>query len=448
MSTTAPQISDVPPHDPEAEAQALGCMLLNATVAKHIAKMLTPADFYVGKNQRTFEVFAAMLDTGETLDNCTAPKIAAERLQIEGLPDYLGHCQDSVPTPLNFEHYCNRILEKRAARELVRKTYEFSQAVKEGRARETLGLLEARNGWACGIDLAQHAAAVALDDPAVLTRTAFIKTGYNALDYALGGGLAAGECTTLFAPSTMGKSTFALNIAIHVAAAGTPCGFISLEMRAADCWRLALGVRANIPRSHLRHMTLTTGQGETLAIAKNEGKRWPLTILDRRAFRVVTIDSVDAVLREGAARLGWKAAFIDYLAKVGPHDEDELKRTPKLTKWIFDAAQITGLHIVALAQSAKSAYGRKDEKTGKRTVQLEDVKGVIEAVADFDNVVGLVRDDWNSDTPQDPADFSAVTLKARQGPCGTTALKFFKSTGRIEAIEPMQDRAALAPREA
>ncbi len=109
-----------------------------------------------------------------------------------------------------------------------------------------------------------------------------------------------------------------------------------------------------------------------------------------------------------------------------------MERIPRLTDWCFDIAQRSGVHMVALAQSNKAAFGRRDN-AGHMSLGLEDVRGAIQTVADFDNVIGLSRDDWNTDEPIDPASMSAVVVKARHGSGGKAPLVFFKSTGRIWA---------------
>jgi len=291
--------------------------------------------------------------------------------------------------------------------------------------------------WTSGIDLSLRGADVRLLDPATFKRAQFVTSGYASLNDALGGGFALGETTTVFAPSSMGKSSMMANMALNMARSGVSVAILSLEMPECDIWKLLTGIAAQVPRLNLRQNKMTTQESQNLATAVSTLSACKLDVIDRRCFQPdpgPCMDVVGNMIRDGVRHRGWQAVFIDYLTKVGPHDDDEVSRVPRLTNWAFDLAQRTGVHIVALAQSNKGAYGRLDAKTKKRTVSLEDVKGVVEAVSDFDNVIGLVRNDWNTGLPQDPVDLTAVTLKARQGPTGYVALQFYKSIGRI--IEP------------
>lgn len=294
--------------------------------------------------------------------------------------------------------------------------------------------------WTGGIDLSQRSAGVRLLAQETFQPAKFVTSGFRTLNGPLGGGLAAGETTTLFAPTSMGKTSMMANMALNMALDGVAVAILSLEMPESDIWRLVTGILAMVPRLHVRQNTLTPQESINFAASIQRIAACRLDVIDRRCFQAdsknagACMDVIGSVVRDGVRQCGWHAVFIDYLSKVGPHDDDEVSRLPRLTNWAFDLAQRTGVHIVALAQSNKSAFGRVDKKTKQRTVSLEDVKGVVEAVCDFDNVIGLVRNDWNTSAPQDPVEMRAVVLKARQGPTGSVPLTFYKSIGRI--IEP------------
>lgn len=292
--------------------------------------------------------------------------------------------------------------------------------------------------WLGGVDLAAHVAAVQLKAACTFQKVEYVKTGYPLLDRALGGGWALGESTSLFAPSSMGKSAVMVNLALAVARQATPAAVLSLEMRDADIWRLATGITGGIPRNHIRHLTMTALETERFAQAIQKLSALPLAVIDRRAFpldpehpEAPTMQAISAVMQDGVKHCGWRVVFLDYLAKVGPFDGEDLRRMARLTNWIFDTAQRSGLHIVALAQANKSCFGRKEKGTDKRTIELQDSKGGVEVVADLDNCIGLIRHDWNTGKPVDPVAMKAVVLKARQGPGGTAPLIFCKSTGEI-----------------
>jgi hypothetical protein len=213
-------------------------------------------------------------------------------------------------------------------------------------------------------------------------------------------------------------------------------------MRESDIWQLAVAAAADIPRQHIRKGTLSESEGLKFHDALSELSGRPLYVVDRSRFPVdeqnpeaPTMQAIAQVLREGERFCRWRLVFIDYLMKVGPFEGDDLTRLPRLTSWVFDLAQRLDVHIVALAQSAKSSWGRTDG-SGARTVALQDSKGGIENVADFDAAIGLVRDDWNTERQEDSPTMRAVVLKARHAPGGVCRLTFHRRTGRIEEAPP------------
>jgi replicative DNA helicase len=291
------------------------------------------------------------------------------------------------------------------------------------------------------VDLARHSAAVLLNNPDTFRPVRFVTSGYEKLDTALGGGLAEGEATSLSAPAGVAKTTLAVNMALRIAATRMPVGIVSLEMPAADIARLMVAIDGNIRRRAVRESTLTVEETARFTASITRLSSLPIYIVDRRDFAVdpehpeaPAMQAVGDLIRDGVERHGWRLVIIDYLAKIGPFDVEDLVRYPRLTNWAFDTARRTGVHVLALMQANKAAYSRRDARTKKPTAALEDTKGTIEVVADFDNAAALTRADWNSEQQTDPSDLKAIALKVRQGPGGTVPFVFHKSTGRI--VEP------------
>lgn len=301
-----------------------------------------------------------------------------------------------------------------------------------------------------GVDLTEHSAAALLLNPATFAPVTFTDTGFAELTEALGGGFALENETIVAGPTGLGKTTFVVNLAYRVTGAGTPTLYISLEMSAADILKLTLCIAGKIPRRHLRQNLLTTEDVTALAVARTEIAKAPLYILDRAALAHGTelapdMKAVEAAIQTAVKRHGVQIVVLDYLAKIGPFDEDETKRIAALNAWSYGLAQRLKVHVIALAQQNKASYGNLDKKSKQRYAGLQDVRGVIESVADPDNVIALVRDDWNSAGPKLVAPMRAVVLKARHGPGGKCSLVFDRSTGRIDAFNLQNVATAQRP---
>ncbi|HEY3319589.1 MAG TPA: DnaB-like helicase C-terminal domain-containing protein [Planctomycetota bacterium] len=442
--TTARNISGnghTPPQSLDAERALLLSVLYCPELAPLALSTVKPDDFYNPQLSTLWSDLQAYHAQTGNLDesNLSAWMQETGRLKAHGGRDAIGLLFfESAKRPMtNIDAEIDTVKRWSSKRRLWALSRTIQDKIDAGEEHavvlaEVHRQVESLDGAQSGIDLSQCSASARLNDVSTFRPVTFYKTGFVDLDRALGGGLAAGEATSLFAPSGMGKSAFMCNLALNLTRGKTPAGILSLEMCEQDIWRLAVGILADIPRQHIRANTLTTVEksrfGESMAMLAG----WPLYVLDRRRFpQAPDMAAVADVVRDGAKRYGWRVVLLDYLAKVGPFDADELTRIPRLTAWIFDLAQRTGVHVVALAQSNKASFDRQDNKKQRRAIALQDSKGGVEVIADFDNCIGLIRDDWNTDEPKDPAPMSATVLKARQGSGGVAPLVFWKSTGRI-----------------
>jgi replicative DNA helicase len=296
--------------------------------------------------------------------------------------------------------------------------------------------------WQVG-DISAHQAGLRLTDPKLFAPVTFYTTGYRELDRVTGGGFAAGECSAVSGPSSVGKTVFIVNLALNAAKFGIAVGFISLEMIEADILKLAVGITAKIKRLSLRHMNLSKEEAENLSTEIANMANTPLYCFDRMFFPTdpqspgaPTLDVIRKLINDGIQHLGIKLWFIDYLGKVGPFGQDELVRMPMLTNGILDISRRTGAHICCLMQANKASFTNRNKQTGEMKIGLESTKGCIETVADFDLCIGLARDDFNTTEPVDPTLLMALAMKVRHGPGGPAFMDFHKSIGLITEPDP------------
>lgn len=289
----------------------------------------------------------------------------------------------------------------------------------------------------CPINLAQYSLGTWLSDASTFRPKPCVSTGNPDLDAALSGGWYEGESTVVFGPTSVGKSAFLANKALHLAAMGVPACIISLEMRAQEYAKLIAGIDADVPRKSIRRGIEDQRDADRLAASLQKLAAAPLMILDRSAFLVYpdglpSVENIEALVRAGRQQFGWAVVFIDYIDKVKVDARDELQRTATLTAAFYALAQFTGAHIVCLAQTNKEAFKTKS-KDGKRPIHLQDARGGVQIVADFDSAIGLSRPDWNSikDQPGNSSPLLAVVLKARFGKGGAVELTFNRGTGKI-----------------
>ena len=292
------------------------------------------------------------------------------------------------------------------------------------------------------VDFNKHSAAAGLLDSCTFAPVKYYTTGYPSLDKVLGGGLAEGEMTSLAAAAGMAKSTLMVNMALRMAAAGIPVAVLSLEMRSKAIWQLAVAIDGRINRTSVRTGNMDSQQDAACQTSITKMMAYPIYVFDRSSFAIdpdhpeAPTMAIVSRLIENAAAEGVKTILIDYLTKIGPFDDDELSRYPRLTNWAFGIAQRTNVHLVCLMQSNKAGLRTKNEE-GEGSLNLQDVKGPIEMIADCDNVVGLARSDYNTEVQDDFPELRVIAKKVRSGPGGIVSLHFDKSTGRIDEYPPV-----------
>ena len=232
------------PHSLEAEQSALGSMLIDADCIKDVMDKLQPDDFYVKQNRDIFETIYTMFSYSKPVDGVTV----AEEMQKNGTYDdqttrnYLIELMEITPTSANVMEYVKIIQNKSLLRSLAKAAGEITAMVQEGLG-EAGDILEASEQRIYAIRRgrsSQELTPVAqLIKPFLdrLNELASGKTGlpglpsgFSAVDQKIHG-LNRSDLILLAARPGVGKSSFAMNMALNVAKqSGRTVAVFSLEM--------------------------------------------------------------------------------------------------------------------------------------------------------------------------------------------------------------------------
>ncbi|MHC4934294.1 MAG: replicative DNA helicase, partial [Planctomycetota bacterium] len=256
-------IGRVPPHDLEAEMAVLGSVLLDGEVMGAVAPLLGPSDFYRGAHRRLYETMQSLYDRGEPLDAVLVFRECERQgiLEETGGRDYIASLASCVVTPAHAEHYARIVREKAIARSLIAASIELQQAAyaEEGRGDELLERAEARIfelgnqrdlGQARSVSTLLHEAFDEMQDQGGALHG--VRTGYYMLD-DMTSGLRPGELIIVAGRPSMGKTTFALNVAMNAAIQdGKKVAIFSLEMSAQNIVRNMLCAQARFEGQKLR----------------------------------------------------------------------------------------------------------------------------------------------------------------------------------------------------
>jgi replicative DNA helicase len=301
---SGPDVGRVPPQDVGAEQCVLGGMLLSKDAIADVTEVLRSGwDFYRPAHALLYETILDMYGRGEPVDPITVSAELTKRgetTKVGGAP-YLHTLVQSVPTAANAEHYAAIVRERAVFRGLTEVGTRITQwgYAGEGDPAET-------------VDRAQAALFAVVEerskeDPLALADTALdglaalqvraeqgsglrgLGTGFADLD-AVTSGLAPGQMVIVAARPSLGKSTFALDIARHVSIKEkVPSAFFSLEMSRQEITDRTFSAEAGIGFHHVKSGEMTDGDWDRLARRMPDIQAAPLYIDDTEDMTVMEI---------------------------------------------------------------------------------------------------------------------------------------------------------------
>ena len=443
-----------PPHDEAAEQALLAAILTEPARLDHLAGLVRPEDFYVGKHRR---LFAHMLDQHErtgVVDLVTI-RAAADLGGVEefGGTAYLASLVAANVNPANAKGYADVVLARARQRSLLTAAHEIQKAAHEH--QDPRAILELARGLLADAERSQGRAPATV---ASLLEEAFaeitssvshqgISTGFVAID-GLIGGLEPGQMVVLGGRPSMGKSALGLNMGLRIASQGVSVGYLSFEMTRKQLMRRALAHHSGVSTSRLKGgYFLTDQEQDRLNAASAILKDSPLVIDDTEGCSPEVMRARARVLVE---RHDAKVLVVDHLHLMRPPERDRTVRssTDAMTL-ISHAVKATavelGVPVLALCQlnreAAKQARPtskrRKHDDDGPEIAKpmLTDLRDSGALEQDADVVMLLHRNGYYT---KDPLDVTAevIVAKNRDGETGTAKLSWIAGSQRFEDVDP------------
>jgi replicative DNA helicase len=229
------------------------------------------------------------------------------------------------------------------------------------------------------------------------------ETGFVPLDSYLSGGVRPGELTLLGGPQGLGKTTWALQVARRVAAAGHPVVYVSYEHDAANLLERMLAAEAGeragvdaIPLKAVRALLEGDGTASSLSdkLADTPGGAEALASVSQDLERIQVLragvdtsvsDVARAVKTASVDGFGDPLVVIDYVQKMSAAvvTSDEEARMAHVAGELKDLA--LSLEVPVLAISASDAAGIAE---GKR-LRTQNLRGASALAYEADVVLVL-----------------------------------------------------------
>jgi replicative DNA helicase len=436
----------IPPHSIEAEQSVLGGLLLDNAAFDKIADLVAEGDFYRDEHKRIYRQISKLLGRGKPVDVVTVAEsldAAGESGDTGGLA-YLGELAANTPSAANIRRYAEIVRERAILRQLVTAGDEIAGSALNPLGREPKQLLDeaearvfaiAEGGFRSETGF-QHINPLLTqvveriqelhdrDNPSDITG---VPTGYHDLDSKTSG-LQPGDLLIVAGRPSMGKTSFALNMAEHVAIeVGLPVAVFSMEMGGAQLAMRMLSSVGKLDAHRVRTGRLNDDEWSRLSFALGKMHEAPIYIDETPALNPIDLRARARRLHRQCGKLG--LIVIDYLQLMSSagHGENRATEISEISRSLKSLAKELGVPVMALSQLNRSL----EQRPNKRPV-MSDLResGAIEQDADV--IMFIYRDEvYNQDTP-DKGVAEIIIGKQRNGPIGTVRLTFIGEYTRFE----------------
>ncbi len=443
----------MPPYDLDAEEAVLGSLLIDSDAILKTISQLKPSDFYRDKNQWVYEASHSLYERNEAINQITVAHELGRRDRLESLggSDYLSNLVLNVPTSVHVEYYAGIVRRLSMMRYLIDASekiadigYEAPPDAEAALDKAESVLFQLRNGGRSGGFV--HIQKI-LDDYFEETSLAesrkegegdlpHINTGFTLLDKKLGG-LHRSNLVILAARPSMGKTSFAVNIARNAAMEyGAKIGLFSLEMSKLELAYRLISSESGVNNQLLRQNQLTDNQRDRVMRSLEVLSEAPIYIDDSAFLR-------DTDMKSKARRLknesGLDLIIIDYiqLMRSARRIDNRVQEMTYISQSLKELARDIDVPVLALSQLSRAV-----EQRDKHKPMLSDLRESGSIEQDADVVLFIYRDDvyfkeedWLQQYPDKPYPEGAadiIVAKHRNGPTGEIKLHFNKNTTKFE----------------
>jgi len=439
----------MPPHSIEAEQSVLGGLMLSSDAFDKVADLVTESDFYQYNHRLIYRAIVHLGTNNQPTDVVTIAGYLEQHGLLEdgGGLHYISAIAQETPSAANVKAYAEIVRERSVLRQLITVSNDIADSAFDPQGRSSKELLDQAETKVFGIaDQTARTNTGFSDIKTVLAgaieRINFLfesdatitglSTGFDQLDEKTSGFQSSDLIIVAGRPS-MGKTTFAMNIAEHAAlTADEPVAVFSMEMPAEQ-----LGMRVLASLSRVELQSLRTGK-----LSEQDWTRMSSSVTLLNNKQNLFIDDTPALtptdLRARARRLkrerGLSLIVIDYLQLMQTSDNKENRATEisEISRSLKSLAKELDVPVVALSQLNRSLEQRPD----KRPV-MSDLResGAIEQDADV--IIFIYRDEvYNPEDEASKGKAEVLIRKQRNGPIGMVPLTFLGKYTRFENYAP------------
>ncbi len=436
----------VPPHSIEAEQAVLGGLMLDNNAWEQIADKISEQDFYRSDHRVIFRTIAALALQDKPIDLITISERLEAQKELEevGGLGYLGQIAKNTPSAANISAYADIVKERAVLRQLIEVGSEISGSGFEPKGRVASELVDeaerkvfaiAERGGSSSAQSGPQPIAEVLGRTVDRIEKLFesdspitgVSTGFNDFD-KLTSGMQQSDLIIVAGRPSMGKTTFAMNIAEYVGMkCDKPVLIFSLEMPSEQLAMRMLSSLGRIEMQRIRSGQLDDGDWPRLSSAIAMMSEKKIFIDDTGSLGPGDVRARARRLVREHGELG--LIVIDYiqLMRVPGNSEHRAAEVSEISRSLKTLARELNVPIIAISQLNRGLEQRPDKRP-----MMSDLResGALEQDADL--IVFIYRDEvYNKETAA-KGSAEIIVAKQRNGPIGTVRVTFLGHYSRFE----------------
>ena len=435
-----------PPHSTEAEQAIIGGLLLDNQAWDKISVKVCEEDFYRTEHRLLFRAIQTLATKNQPFDVVTLLDTlkATHHLDDAGGEAYLFELANNTPSVANVSAYADIVREKSVHRQLISVSHDIADVAYNPGTREVAELLDfaERKVFAIAEQTALEGGPEAVKS--VLVRAVEridalfhsgesitgLATGLRDLD-TLTSGMQKSDLVIVAGRPSMGKTTFVMNIAEHVAIkAKMPVLVFSMEMPADSLAMRMMSSLGRIDQHKIRTGQLTDDDWPRITSAVHMLSEAPMFIDDTPALSPAELRARARRVAKEHGQLGM--IVVDYLQLMkvpGVKADNRVAEISEISRSLKSLAKELSVPVLALSQLNRSLEQRAD----KRPV-MSDLResGAIEQDADL--ICFIYRDEVYNPESNDKGTAEIIIAKQRNGPIGRVRVAFLGKYTRFEDL--------------
>ena len=431
----------------ELERAVLGGLMLETERYDNVRLVISHADFQGKDHQSIFESMGDLVNAGKPLD----PITVADRLDSKNLltraggKNYLIELASSSPSAANLETYAELIRQKSISRKLMKINSEIAELIVNPQGKDASGLLDEAESKIFSLNDEAERTSTSIQtienliEKSIDRLNELSQSGSSLIGFSSGfkdlnkqtQGLQRGDLIVVAGRPSMGKTSFAMNIAENFLLNEDVKGGVlvfSLEMPGESLTTRLLASHAKINQQNVRSASLSNEELKRFMDSSSKLRELPLYIDDSSLLSPME-------LRARARRVsrqeehGLSLIVVDYLQlmQLPGSTENRVNQISEISRSLKALAKELNVPVIALSQLNRAVEQRPNKRP--MMADLRD-SGAIEQDADL--ILFIYRDEVYNEDSEEGNKAEIIIGKQRNGPIGTVNLSFLKEFTRFE----------------